>query len=383
MNALYPRPVMCIYARTLHRSRAEVRAFFPARVPRPAPHAPHAPPRLAEPAFAGAAVVGCLLIAYAALDWSATPDWSGYAVLYETSGGWLAGRRDPLFVWLLELARLGLGAGGYEAFRHLLVAFFAGGLSLLAWRAPRQFVRPSGVAVLLVIAAAFALKALVHVREGIAMLLAALAVWPYLRGRPQPVRAAVLLLAAVTIHAGALWLAVPVAAAMALRDRRRPAEPWLVGLGLAAGLGCVAGAWIWLDHVRAAMDWIGAERGGGRTPDLAGVLYWAAQGLVCGFLSFRLRALSARAATGAARGTLFIVGTWVVPFTYVLAAGLALGGYPVVALTTISVRLLFTATEFALLLLLGCGGIGALGLLTAAFMLADRIGLARLALGYG
>ena len=55
--------------------------------------------------------------------------------------------------------------------------------------------------------------------------------------------------------------------------------------------------------------------------------------------------------------------------------------YPVAALSTLSIRLLFTTMELALILVLGVGGIGALGLIAAAFMLADRLSLAGLALG--
>ena len=171
------------------------------------------------------------------------PDWLAYLSIFGDEGAWLSEQgRDPLFLFLVDLARNALGPDSYEDFRAITGLYLGAFTALLAFG---RVLRPRAGEVsswaLIAVILGFALtRFTIQIREGIAatLILWALASMISSSTRAKGSRLAwILLLAAALIHVGtAVYLAVAMLVALlpGLRSPERASQ------GTWSALWCLA-----------------------------------------------------------------------------------------------------------------------------------------------
>lgn len=327
--------------------------------------------------------VGWVLVAMGLLYWrysgSMVPDWLGYSDLYDYEGGWLMRQgRDPLFVAVLHLGRSMFGIDGYTNFRLALFGLFA----LVAARAVFA-ATPNTLAVApaLIVVAAFLLKSLVQIREGMAF---ALVVWSLItafqfKNRHGWLIAGVGCLVAALIHAGAVIFVVAWALALGLhiywpllKWRDLPAA--LLALGLAIG---VTAAWL-ITRQADAIEFALRDLGEDTTIEAVSggwkYAYWIANGGVVLLLRHQLL----QASEGSMRfGYAYagLLGSLVIPMIYACCVYLVFSQFYLPAVTAMAVRLLFSASQLGLIIIAWRGRITVWTMLIVAVSLADQIRL--------
>jgi hypothetical protein len=309
-----------------------------------------------------AAVMGWLyaLAALGAMGWGllgrcAPADWSGYQAMYDGRGAYLARQgRDPLFVWLIVRAGDLLGGGGYDTFRWLLFGLFV--MVGSGWAGASVLAGSGLLASVLTVGAAFLLKSLVQIREGLAFLVLLVSLCGLVRGAPRVMAASGCgALLAALIHSGTAifvlaWLlaaALPGLSGAPLARRR--VGLWLTVGALALGVGV---AWLISRNAVALEDSLrdfGVDNSGGVAADLWKFLYWLAMGGVVAVV--RKQVIDAAAGCGRfGERYATVIAAGLMPTVYVVCLLLVFSRFDSAAVVSLSIRLLLTTLELGLMI---------------------------------
>jgi hypothetical protein len=313
--------------------------------------------RAAAAALAGLyALTAMGLIGWLLLGRIGLADWDGYRTLYDGAGGYLARQgRDPLFVWTLVRAGDTLGGGGYEIFRWGLFGVFTAAAALWAAKAVAG---GSGVVVsVLIVIAAFLLKSLVQIREGLAFLFVLVSLAGLFRSSGKGIFLAGLgALVAVFLHVGTSAFLFAWAAALAiwaLPDRviaGRRFTVWLTAGGVAAGL--IAATLIVGDAeaLEYGLRDFGVDTSEAVVAGFWKYLYWIAMGgLVLVTRDQLIRGVRGGGRFGYVYGC--VVAAVLLPMLYVVCMVLVFARFEMVAVASMAIRLLLTSLELALMII--------------------------------
>lgn len=308
-----------------------------------------------ERLYAAAFVLVALTALYIGVHGPAVSDWEGYQFLFDQDGGWLRRQgRDPLFLYVLQGGRAIFGGNGYDLFRGAVFAAFAAAAARFAYAmAPG---RTWAIFLALVAVAAFMIKALAQIREGMAFLIVT---WPlvatYRHGENNPLAVGVFACVAPLMHSGAALFAGLWAMAAALSIIPRLVTwrglPWLLlGAGLLAGASAAA----WISASASTLEFslrdLGIDTDAETIGGVAKDIYWLANGVAVLILWRELL----RAAHGAGRfGGAFAIGlgSLVLPAVYTVCLVLVFRQFYLPAVTSMAIRLLISSMQLALLIL--------------------------------
>jgi hypothetical protein len=325
------------------------------------------------------------VVALSTAEWiyasSDAPDWQGYEALYEGSADWLTPNgMAPLFVGFLGAARWIFGSEGYGLFRLFLFVMFAGCAGWLAYIMPTQR-RLGGASAMIAggaVIAALLLKSVVQIREGLAFVVALLSIVTMLRGgTARKFRLGISAVVAPLLHVGVaslsgVWL-VAWLFSWIPQDRlssRRLHQ--VVGIGaLAAGV-CLALATIENGNIVGAyFSDLGVETSAVEQHGTIKIVYWTILGLVAFVLSRQLQNVEKKIdlSFSIALGMAFI------PFAYGFCSCLVVGRFVIPAVTSMGIRVLFTALDCALIIICLRGRANWLTVGAMSFMLADELRL--------
>ena len=340
-----------------------------------------------RPGLSVSGLVAALLVMFAlwVLYWrfsgDAAPDWEGYGRLYDNEGGWLLKKgRDPGFVWLISQARAIFGHDNYAEFRFSLFCVFTVFAAWLAARMPEQdAVRPiTSLVTALIVVLAFLLKGLAQIREGIALLfIVAPAVTIFRDQRGGIFRSGVGIVVAAVIHAGTVFLSGAWLAAVGiwLLPNRIVSGVALqrILLALSVLVGVILGLTVLrnINDVNFLLQDFGATRWASAQSGLWKYLYWIANGAFVIMVRHQLLA-SVKTAQKFAFAYATAIGTILLPAIYSICLVLVVTNFQFAAVASMAMRVLFTATELALIIiaLRGRADLGTAALAIA--MLADR-----------
>lgn len=282
---------------------------------------------------------------YAGTD---APDWQGYQALYDGSSDWLG---PGVFTVFLGGARWLFGADGYGAFRLALFIVFGGFATGLAWTMPTQPRLGAASALMCAgaVLAAMGLKSIVQIREGLAFVV-------FLTG---PVGA----VAAASIHLGL----APLSAAWLFARAPWRVSAWLMSLvGLAAGLALATVAITHAEEVRAYAVSLGVDVTAPVEGGWLKIGYWVALGFAAWVLRARLR-----------DGDRFdaVLASGLLPAAYGFCAALLGARFETPSVTSMGVRVLFTAMGLALLRVCQLGRADVATAIVALGMIGDELRL--------
>ena len=326
-----------------------------------------------------------VIVLFAALYWhfsgDMAPDWDGYGRLYDDEGGWLLSTgREPGFVWLLNQARAVFGLDGYENFRLMLFCVFTGFAVWLAHRAPEQTaLQPFGAfVVVLIIVLAFLLKGLVQIREGVAFLfIAAPMVALFGLEKRRFWRVGIGAVLAAVVHAATVIFAVAwlVAVGICLTPDRIMAK-WafqraLVVAALATGAVITVTVLRNPDAVNFLLQDFGVDRRADSYGAVWKYVYWGVNGGFALLIRWQLIG-SVKDVSKFAHAYASAIGSVLLPTTYAICLGLVVFGSGYGAVTSMAIRLFFTTTELAMIIIVLRGRADLVTMTMAAAMIADR-----------
>ena len=326
-------------------------------------------------------VMAALGLLYWQFSGDATRDWDGYGRLYDDEGGWLLRKgREPGFVWLISQARAVFGQDNYSEFRFSLFCVFTLFAAWLASKMPDQAaIRPiTSLVTALIVLLAFLLKGLVQIREGVAFLfIVAPAVTIFRDQRGGMFRSGVGAVLAAVIHAATMFLSGAWLSAVGiwLLPNRIVASVLLQRVLLA--LSIVVGATLALtvlrniDDVNFLLQDFGVDRYSDTQSGLWKYLYWLVNGAFVILVRHQLLA-SVKTAPKFAFAYATAIGTILLPAVYSICLVLVATNFQIAAVTSMAIRILFTATELALIIiaLRGRADLGTAAM--AVVMLVDR-----------
>ena len=334
---------------------------------------------VAERVYAAVFVVVTLALLYWQFHGPNLADWGGYGALYDRDGGWLASQgRDPLFVQLIHVSRTIFGGNGYDTFRAALFAVFL----ISAARAAYAMVpgKTWSIFLAVVVVAAFLIKSLVQVREGLAFLLV---LWPlvqtYRWGKSNLVLAGAFALVAPFIHSGAalfsgLW-AMAAGLCLVPRILMSTRLPWFfmfvgVALGVAAARVLAGSA----SALEFSLRDLGIDANTEAVGGIAKYIYWIFMGVSVIIIGRQL--VSAGKGSGRFGQALAIsLGSLILPLIYTICLVLVFRQFFLPAVTSMADRLLFSSMHLALLIIGLRGKVNSWSIGIAAFLIFDQIRL--------
>jgi hypothetical protein len=307
-------------------------------------------------------------------------DWDGYRAMYDRGGGYLVSQgRDPIFGWIIDRGFDVFGGGAYDIFRLLLFSFFA---FLAAAVAFFGVIEGSFIFASVVVAVdAFALKSLVQIREGIAFVAVALpAALLSTRGSVRLIGSAIGSVIAVFIHVGTCVLLLVWVVALGLRllpiapSNFRLLPRWLTSTavlgGVAIGIFISQNAQL----LETALRQLGVTVDDPVTVSIWKYLYWGAMGIVV--VVIRMQIASAHQDSKDFRSVYALtLGAGLVPLLYTTCVFTIATQFKMAAIAAMQIRLLFTALELSLLVIVMRGRANALTGFVAATTLADQMRL--------
>jgi hypothetical protein len=324
-----------------------------------------------------------------ALSWRLTGplngDWIGYAQLYDEQGGWLLDeKRDSGFLFILKIAHLLFGRYGYEVFRFALSTAFTIFAVWLVSAMPRQsrVAQFSSLATALIVISIFSLKGFVQIREGIAFLCILIPiVSTFARRRGGLVSILLGTIAALAFHSGTIVLAVmwlislfllliPTSAIInQIFNRAVLGGSILIGAGFAVFIS------LHVNEFRFLLDDYGFNLHVKTASGFWKDLYW----LLLGLIMLKIRADLITSVTGMEKFAYYyclMIASFAMPMMYGVCVVLVAVNFAFPALTSIPIRLFFTVTELAMVIIALRGRVNYATVFISIFMLADRLRLA-------
>ena len=342
------------------------------------------PPAELSAILAAIHVIIVMALLYWRFSGDAVPDWDGYGRLYDHEGGWLLRTgREPGFIWFLGQARAIFGIDGYDKFRLALYCGFTAFAAWLALRAPYQvWWHPLGyLVVTTIVVLAFLLKGLVQIREGLAFafIVAPLAAL-YGGHKGRLIQLGIGSVVAAIIHAATLifsaaWIVavfVRLAPEKILGSRR-------LQHGLLFAALCVGGVLAItllrnIDAVKFLLQDFGVDRHAEAFGALGKYLYWAGNGILAFFVRGQLIA-EPRTTPKFAFAYATAIGSVLLPMTYSVCLVLVLTNFEMGAVVSMAIRLFFTTSELAMVIILMRGRTNFITLCIALAMIVDRVRL--------
>jgi len=311
---------------------------------------------------AAAGALGWLygLAALGAMGWAllgrcGLTDWNGYRAMYDGGGTYLARQgRDPLFVWLIVEAGDLLGGGGYEVFRLILFSVFA--MVGACWAGASVLAGSGLLASLLVVGAAFLLKSLIQIREGLAFLVLLASLAGLARANPRVMAASGFgALVAALIHSGTAIFLLAWLAALTVRGGdgpprgRRRLALWLTVGAVAVGVGVAQLISLDAAALEDSLRDFGVDNTGAVEADAWKFLYWLAMGgLVIVVRNQVIGAAGGCGAFGESYATVIAAG--LLPMVYVVCLLLVFTRFDSAAVVSLSIRMLLTTIELGLMI---------------------------------
>ena len=335
---------------------------------------------------AGAVAAGyCAFLSMAAAGWMflgrvALGDWDGYRAMYDRGGGYLASQgRDPIFGWIIDRAFDVFGGGAYDIFRILLFAFFT---FLTAAVAFFGVVEGSLIFASVVVSVdAFLLKSLVQIREGIAFAAVTLpTVLLTTRGSVRITSSAVGGVVAVFIHVGTFILLLVWVVALGLRLlpagllNFRLLPRWLTSVAVLSGV--TIGIFITQNAIffERTLRQLGVVADSAVTVNAWKYLYWVVMGIIV--IVVRMQIANAHRDSKDFRSLYALtLGAGLVPLLYTICVFTIMTQFSMAAVAAMQIRMLLTALELSLLVIVMRGRANALTGLVAATTLADQMRL--------
>jgi hypothetical protein len=334
----------------------------------------------------GAVAAGyCAFLSMAAGGWMflgrvGLGDWDGYRAMYDRGGGYLVTQgRDPIFGWIIDRSFDVFGGGAYDIFRFALFTFFA----FLAGAVAFFGVLEGSLIFASVVVSidAFALKSLVQIREGIAFVAVTLpTALLSTRGSARVIGSAIGSVIAVFIHVGTFVFLLVWVVALGLRllpvgpSNFRLLPGWLTSAAVLGGV--TIGLFISQNAqlLERALRQFGVAADGPVTVSAWKYLYWAAMGVVV--VVIRMQVASAHRDSKDFRSLYALtLGTGLVPLLYTTCVFTIMTQFKMAAVAAMQIRLLLTALELSLLVIVMRGRANALTGFVAATTLADQMRL--------
>jgi hypothetical protein len=302
-------------------------------------------------------------------------DLRSYKDMYDNWGGYLRDQgRDPLFVWLIQGASLGLGPRGFDTFRLILFALWSVAASYVAWIS-----RASAPVTAVIVICCVMIKGAEQLREGLAFLLISLAVINLYSGRhPRPRLTGLVSGLAALIHWGAVafslnWLAAALATELPNRPRAwRRLPRLLLFVGVLFGLICAVTVSLngeALQDLSTRYSGMGAVVTEGRSLKY---LYWALLGGAVFLISKQVTGAS-HGASKFAYAYALVLGRFLMPLSYVTCATLVFINFPFGAVLELFTRGMSSIIELALFIILVRGRATIWTAVAAAAMFANQL----------
>lgn len=326
------------------------------------------------------------LVAMGVLYWQfsgpGNPDWDGYGRLFDDQGGWLLRQgQSPAFVWLLQTARDVLGSNGYDTFRAALFGLFMAFAAWLAHAMPAQegFGRASCLLTATIVVAAFLLKGLVQVREGLAFLFILIPVQAMYghRRRGGLLGSGIGAMISGAIHSGTvLFLGNWLASASLWVLPSRALTGWaiqniLLFLAVAIGVALALTVLHNATTVSFLLEGFGVDQSADAKGGLWKYVYWLAYGVTV----LVVRHQVVLAASGTLRfpyAYATTLASFVLPLTYAVCLALVFTHFYIPAFTSMAIRFLFTCLELALIIIALRGRANLVTLAIALASIADQ-----------
>lgn len=322
------------------------------------------------------------------------PDWEGYEQIYKWGGSWLSEvGRDPLFTRFMDLAFAVFGPNGYEDFRFGLLSCLvvvAGALVLTLPPAQRGNVVLHELACLASVFALLCTKATIQVREGMAIMLVAAALVRVIRpwtaeGKKAKVPTYTLLVCAALVHAGTAPYLATFLVSHAVSALPKP-SPRRLGVVVVAGLAVACVAVLVNGHrlteLLSALTLLGGLVIGdsGWSGAVEKYMYWSIMGVLLGTLSHGLMRAAREMRDRTAIWFTVGMAAVVLPSVYMVIIYLLTTGQPLV-FVSFAARLLSTAIQLALLILVLRGSFAYVTAPIALFSIVDQIRIVQATLG--
>ena len=329
-------------------------------------------------------VIAIMALLYWRFSGSLTPDWNGYARLYDDEGGWLLSEgRDPAFIWFIQYAHHFFGQNGYATFRFTIFSVFTAFAMWLVYAMPiqRGYGPLSAALTALIVLTTFLLKSLVEIREGLAFLFILIPVVAmYGRFRHGMIGTGVGAVSAALVHAGTVLFSVNWllgAGLFALPDEMlagRVIQRWLLVLAVLLGGLLAVTLFQNAPAVGLLLQDFGIAGSGEAQGGLWKYLYWIANGAIV--LIIRHQVLAAiRGVPKFPYGYASAIVSFAMPLAYSVCVMLVFANFHIPTATSMVIRLLFTSMELGLII---TALRGQANLLTAAVAVAMFVDRARL-----
>jgi hypothetical protein len=335
---------------------------------------------------AGAVAAGyCAFLAMAAAGWAllgkvALGDWNGYQAIYDRGGGYLVNQgRDPLFGWIMDRAFDVLGSGAYETFRFGLFAIFTLIAAIIA--SCGVFEGSLIFASVLVSVDTFFLKGLVQIREGLAFAAVMLPVALLsAKGTVGITISAIGSVAAAFIHAGTSALLLVWILALCLRSlpigpsgvRLLPRQ--LTTIAVASGITIALFINQNAQSLERILRQLGVTADESVTAGTWKYLYWVAMGIIV--IIIRAQVTTPHRELRNFRSMYALaLGAGLMPLLYVICVITVMTQFRVAAVAAMQIRMLLTAIELSLIIVVVRGRANALTGLVAAATLVDQMRL--------